>query len=37
VRNVNHVIAGSPLPRVSAAVIERILEQDALGLLGVSP
>jgi len=37
VRNVNHVVGGSPLPRVSVEVIEHILERDALGLLGVSP
>jgi len=34
--NVNHVIFGSGLPRVSGQVIEEILGRDALGLLGIA-
>jgi predicted TIM-barrel fold metal-dependent hydrolase len=35
VRDVNHIIANSGLPRVSDEVIEAILARDALGLLGI--
>ena len=35
-RNANHIIAGSGLPRVSEQVIDDILGRDALGLLGVT-
>jgi predicted TIM-barrel fold metal-dependent hydrolase len=35
VRNVNHIIGDSALPRVSGEVIEAILNRDALGLLGI--
>jgi uncharacterized protein len=35
-RNVNHIIGTSGLPRVSEQVIEEILGRDALGLLGIS-
>ena len=35
VRNVNHVIGDSPLPRVSPEVIEAILARDAFALLGI--
>jgi predicted TIM-barrel fold metal-dependent hydrolase len=34
-RNVNHVIGDSALPRVSAEVVAAILERDALSLLGL--
>jgi predicted TIM-barrel fold metal-dependent hydrolase len=36
VRNVNHIIGESGLPRVSEAAVEEILARDALGLLGIS-
>lgn len=35
-RNANHIIANSGLPRVSEQVIEDILQRDALTLLGVA-
>lgn len=35
-RNVNHIIGSSGLPRVEAATIDGILERDALALLGVA-
>ena len=34
-KNVNHIIGDSPLPRVSEAVIQAILERNSLELLGV--
>ena len=35
VRNLNHVIAGSGLPRVSPQAVEEIIQRDAFGLLGI--
>ena len=35
-RNVNHVIGDSGLPRVTEDTIEGILSRDALGLLGIT-
>jgi predicted TIM-barrel fold metal-dependent hydrolase len=37
VRNVNRVIGDSSLPRVSAELIEQILDRDALAVLGIQP
>lgn len=37
VRNVNRIIGDSSLPRVSAELIEQILDRDALALLGIQP
>ncbi len=36
VRNINHVIGDSSLPRVSSQVIQEILHRDALALLGIA-
>lgn len=36
-RNVNHIVGDSGLPRVSGQVIEEILRRDALSLIGVQP
>jgi len=35
VRNLNHVVGSSGLPRVSEAAIEEILQRDTFGLLGI--
>jgi len=35
VRNLNHVVADTGLPRVPTSAIEEILERDAFGLLGI--
>lgn len=34
-RNVNHLVEGTPMPKVSAAVIDGIIERDPLRLLGL--
>lgn len=36
-RQVNHIIGDSSLPRVSDEVAEAILARDALSLLGIEP
>ena len=36
VRNLNHVIGASGLPRVSETAVDEILSRDAFGLLGIS-
>ena len=35
-RNVNRIVEGTQLPRISAEVIESIIGRDSLGLLGLS-
>ncbi len=35
VRNANHIIGGSGLPRISETAIEEMLARDAFGLLGI--
>jgi predicted TIM-barrel fold metal-dependent hydrolase len=36
-RNVNHVVEGTPMPRISQETIESILKRDSLTLLGITP
>jgi hypothetical protein len=36
VRNANHIIGDSSLPRISSEIIEEILHRDALALLGIA-
>jgi predicted TIM-barrel fold metal-dependent hydrolase len=36
-RNVNHVVGEGPLPRVSQAALQEILDRDSFALLGIAP